>query len=140
MSTAEPPVAYWLRRSWLYFFFLCPANPLPMYDAVQWSTRSGCLSCALLLACRSVLPPVSLPSFARFANPTPSLPSSWANLRALQRLVAKEEMALEVNVRERQVSGMKTIQLETCGASAIQCFDKVGAAPCVAQASERWSD
>ncbi|CAM9304942.1 unnamed protein product, partial [Hapterophycus canaliculatus] len=49
----------------------------------------------------------------------------WANLRALQRLVAKEEMSLEVNVRERQVSGMKTIQLETCGASAIQCFDEV---------------
>ncbi|CAN0395249.1 unnamed protein product, partial [Ectocarpus sp. 13 AM-2016] len=49
----------------------------------------------------------------------------WANLRALQRLVAKEEMSLEVNVRERQVSGLKTIQLETCGASAIQCFDKV---------------
>eukprot|EP00903_Cladosiphon_okamuranus_P017554 g16168.t1 len=49
----------------------------------------------------------------------------WANLRALQRLVAKEEMELEVNVRERQVNGMKTIQLETCGASAIQCFDKV---------------
>lgn len=34
-------------------------------------------------------------------------------------------MSLEVNVRERQVSGLKTIQLETCGASAIQCFDKV---------------
>ncbi|CAN0066244.1 unnamed protein product, partial [Ectocarpus sp. 8 AP-2014] len=49
----------------------------------------------------------------------------WANLRSLQRLVAKEEMSLEVNVRERQVSGLKTIQLETCGASAIQCFDKV---------------
>lgn len=41
---------------------------------------------------------------------------------------------LEVNVRERQVSGMKTIQLETCGASAIQCFDKV---TCPARASGR---
>ena len=50
---------------------------------------------------------------------------SWANLRALQRLVAKEEMVLDVNVRERQVNGMKTLQLETLGASAIQCFDKV---------------
>lgn len=50
---------------------------------------------------------------------------SWANLRSLQRLVAKEEMVLDVNVRERQVNGMKTLQLETLGASAIQCFDKV---------------
>ena len=50
---------------------------------------------------------------------------SWANLRALQRLVAKEEMILDVNVRERHVNGMKTLQLETLGAGAIECFDKV---------------
>lgn len=49
---------------------------------------------------------------------------SWANLRALQRLVAKEEMVLDVHVRERQVNGIKTLQLETLGASAMQCFDK----------------
>lgn len=34
-------------------------------------------------------------------------------------------MVLDVNVRERQVNGMKTLQLETLGASAFQCFDKV---------------
>ncbi|CAM9613525.1 unnamed protein product [Choristocarpus tenellus] len=49
----------------------------------------------------------------------------WANLRAVQRLVAKDEMILDVTVRERQVNGMKTIQLETLGAGAIQCFDNV---------------
>ena len=77
--------------------------------------------------CRSTYLSSFLFAFLRRTQPTvrPALPSSWANLRALQRLVAKEEMELEVNVRERQVSGMKTIQLETCGASAIQHFDKV---------------
>ena len=50
---------------------------------------------------------------------------SWANLRALQRLVAKEEMVLDVNVRERHVNGIRTLQLETLGAGAIECFDKV---------------
>lgn len=34
-------------------------------------------------------------------------------------------MVLDMNVRERQVNGMKTLQLEMLGASAIQCFDKV---------------
>ncbi|CAN0364595.1 unnamed protein product, partial [Discosporangium mesarthrocarpum] len=48
----------------------------------------------------------------------------WANLRAVQQLVAKDEMNLDVTVRERQVNGMKTIQLETLGAGAIQCFDR----------------
>lgn len=33
---------------------------------------------------------------------------------------------MDVNVKERHVNGMKTLQLETLGASAIQCFDKVG--------------
>lgn len=50
---------------------------------------------------------------------------SWANLRSLQRLVAKEEMVLDVNVRERQVNGMRTLQLETLAASGVQCFEKV---------------
>lgn len=46
-------------------------------------------------------------------------------MRAIQRLVAKDEMILDVDVKERQVNGIRTLQLETLGASAIQCFDKV---------------
>lgn len=57
--------------------------------------------------------------------PIRSFTCSWANLRALQRLVAKEEMVLDVNVRERHVNGIRTLQLETLGAGAIECFDKV---------------
>lgn len=77
----------------------------------------------VLFVCWPLLRAVLTP----YPPPSPSFRPwySWANLRALQRLVAKEEMVLDVNVRERQVNGMKTLQLETLGASAFQCFDKV---------------
>eukprot|EP00611_Tribonema_gayanum_P022569 TRINITY_DN454_c2_g1_i1.p1 TRINITY_DN454_c2_g1~~TRINITY_DN454_c2_g1_i1.p1 ORF type:complete len:522 (+),score=137.97 TRINITY_DN454_c2_g1_i1:214-1779(+) len=46
----------------------------------------------------------------------------WANLRAIQRLVAKDELHLDVAVHERVVSGTRTIQLETFAGGAMWCF------------------
>lgn len=49
----------------------------------------------------------------------------WVNLRAMQRLVARDELRLDLVVHERTVDGFKTIQLETLAGSAMRCFDKV---------------
>lgn len=49
----------------------------------------------------------------------------WVNLRSIQRLVAKDELHLNVMVHERVVGGLKTIQLETVAGGAMGFFDKV---------------
>ncbi|CAM9759988.1 unnamed protein product [Chrysoparadoxa australica] len=49
----------------------------------------------------------------------------WVNLRAVQRLVARDAMQLDVSMRERAVNGMKTIQLETLVGGGMECFKSV---------------
>ncbi|CAN0075150.1 unnamed protein product, partial [Phaeothamnion confervicola] len=49
----------------------------------------------------------------------------WVSLRGMQRRVARDDMQLDVTVRERIVNGSKTLQLETPAGGAIQCFEHV---------------
>ena len=43
--------------------------------------------------------------------------------RAIQTLVAKGDLDLDVTVHERLVSGTKTLQLETFAGGLLACFD-----------------